>query len=156
MVVKTLWSFKTLVSIYHSSWCNIQLRLKSSCCKSAVLTLLSIKSILLMEVISLIWFIIWHRVSSMMFYDAISCWDDKVWVIEDGMSMERLWNRTDRGEQKSSGKNLYHCQCVLHKFNMVWPGSEAAPPHWETMAQPTDVELHGLFTALIYIDSLKD
>jgi hypothetical protein len=73
-------------------------------------------------------------------------------VIEDGMSMEHLWNETHRGKQKSSEKNLYGCHCVLHKFNMVWPGSEAAPPHREMVAQPTDV-FHGLFTLLIYIDS---
>lgn len=88
-----------------------------------------------------------------MFYDAINCWDNKVSVTEDGMSMEHLWNKTDSGKQKSLEKNLYRCYCVLHKFNMVWPGSEAAPPHWEMVAQPTDVVFHGLFTSLIYIDS---
>jgi hypothetical protein len=36
---------------------------------------------------------------------------------------------------------------------MVWPGSETAPPRWETVAQPTNVVLYDLFTLLIYIDS---
>jgi len=57
----------------------------------------------------------------MMFYDAFNCWDDKVSVIEDGMSMEHLWNRTDRGEQKSSEKNLYRCQCPPQiQHDLAW------------------------------------
>jgi len=58
------------------------------------------------------------------------------------------------GENRSHRrKNLYRCHFVLHKFNMVWPGSEAVPLRREMVAQPTDAVFHGLFTSLIYIDS---
>lgn len=63
----------------------------------------------------------------MMFYDAISCWDNKVWVIEERMSMEHLWNKTVRGKQKSSEKI---CNTVtVSSTNPTWSGLEVKLRH---------------------------
>jgi hypothetical protein len=38
------------------------------------------------------------------------------------MCVEKLWNNSDRGQQKSSEKNLSKCHAVHHKFHLDLPG----------------------------------
>jgi hypothetical protein len=45
--------------------------------------------------------------------------------------MEHLWNETDRGKSKYSGKNLTQYHFVHHKSHMDWHGIEAGDPLWE-------------------------
>jgi hypothetical protein len=43
------------------------------------------------------------------------------------ISMEKLWNGTDWGQQKNSEKNLFQCHLVEHKCHMHWHGFQPGP-----------------------------
>jgi len=101
------------------------------------------------------WCKLLHSISSysdIMFYDAVSCWDDMVSVTEDWMSMKHLWNETDRVKNRSHRRKI--CTALtLSSTNSTWSGLEVKMPVCgETVTQPTYV-FHGLFTLLIYVDS---
>jgi len=46
-------------------------------------------------------------------------------VTDDGMSIDHLWNDTERRQRKYSDNNLHQCHCVHRIVHSEWPGFDS-------------------------------
>jgi hypothetical protein len=76
---------------------------------------------------------------SVLFDDAINCYDYTASAMSGDGWMDEWWNDSDRGKQEHLGqKYLTQCHVFLHQPHTDWPGIEHMPPQREADDEPPE------------------